>query len=72
MLRAGKIAVVETSLRGLPAAGVTAHGAWRADLQSRGCMASCFAEVEVDIETGKIRPIKMVAGAWTAVCHLIA
>ena len=44
----------------LPAAGVTAHGVWRQDLQSRGVHGVCFAEVEVDVETGKIRPIKMV------------
>lgn len=44
----------------LPAAGVQAHGEWRQDLQSRGVHGVCFAEVEVDVETGKIRPIKMV------------
>jgi xanthine dehydrogenase YagR molybdenum-binding subunit len=44
----------------LPAAGVTAHGVWRQDLQSRGVHGICFAEVEVDVETGKVRPIKMV------------
>jgi xanthine dehydrogenase YagR molybdenum-binding subunit len=44
----------------LPAAGVTAHGEWRQDLQSRGVHGVCFAEVEVDVETGKVRPIKMV------------
>jgi xanthine dehydrogenase YagR molybdenum-binding subunit len=44
----------------LPAAGVTSHGEWRADLQSRGVHGVCFAEVEVDVETGHIKPIKMV------------
>jgi xanthine dehydrogenase YagR molybdenum-binding subunit len=44
----------------LPAAGVTAHGEWRQELQSRGVHGVCFAEVEVDIETGKVRPVKMV------------
>jgi xanthine dehydrogenase YagR molybdenum-binding subunit len=44
----------------LPAAGVTAHGEWRQDLQGRGVHGVCFAEVEVDVETGKIRPLKMV------------
>jgi xanthine dehydrogenase YagR molybdenum-binding subunit len=44
----------------LPAAGVTAHGEWRQDLQGRGVHGVCFAEVEVDVETGKVRPIKMV------------
>lgn len=44
----------------LPAAGVRSHGEWRADLQSRGIHGVCFAEVEVDVETGHIKPIKMV------------
>jgi len=44
----------------LPAAGVAAHGEWRSDLQARGVHGVCFAEVEIDIETGKVRPIKMV------------
>src|SRR6185295_7571139 len=44
----------------LPAAGIVAHGVWRSDLQSRGVHGVCFAEVEVDVETGHIRPIKMV------------
>jgi xanthine dehydrogenase YagR molybdenum-binding subunit len=44
----------------LPAAGITSHGQWRADLQARGVHGACFAEVEVDVETGYVRPIKMV------------
>jgi xanthine dehydrogenase YagR molybdenum-binding subunit len=44
----------------LPAAGVTGHGVWRSDLQARGVHGACFAEVEVDVETGFIKPIKMV------------
>jgi xanthine dehydrogenase YagR molybdenum-binding subunit len=44
----------------LPAAGVKARGEWRQDLQSRGVHGVCFAEVEVDVETGHVRPIKMV------------
>lgn len=44
----------------LPAAGITAHGEWRSDLQSRGIHGASFAEVEVDVETGHIKPIKMV------------
>ena len=44
----------------LPAAGITSHGEWRADLQARGVHGVSFAEVEVDVETGHIRPIKMV------------
>ncbi len=44
----------------LPAAGITSHGEWRADLQARGVHGVAFAEVEVDVETGHIRPVKMV------------
>ena len=44
----------------LPAAGITAHGEWRSDLQARGVHGVCFAEVEVDVETGHVKPIKMV------------
>jgi len=44
----------------LPAAGITSHGEWRLDLQARGVHGACFAEVEVDVETGHIKPIKMV------------
>jgi len=44
----------------LPAAGLTSHGEWRADLQSHGIHGVAFAEVEVDVETGHIKPIKMV------------
>ena len=44
----------------LPAGGITSHGEWRADLQARGIHGVCFAEVEVDVETGHVQPIKMV------------
>jgi len=44
----------------LPPAGIVAHGVWRADLQTRGVHGVVFAEVEVDVETGKVRPIKML------------
>ena len=44
----------------LPAAGITVRGEWRSDLQARGVHGVSFAEVEVDVETGKVRPIKMV------------
>jgi xanthine dehydrogenase YagR molybdenum-binding subunit len=44
----------------LPSAGVTGHGEWSPDLAGSGVHGACFAEVEVDVETGHIRPIKMV------------
>jgi xanthine dehydrogenase YagR molybdenum-binding subunit len=50
----------QQAVAALPAAGITSHGEWRADLQSRGVHGVCFAEVEVDVETGYVKPIKMV------------
>jgi xanthine dehydrogenase YagR molybdenum-binding subunit len=44
----------------LPPAGVVAHGVWRSELQTRGVHGVVFAEVEVDVETGKVRPVKML------------
>jgi len=50
----------QQAVAALPAAGITSHGEWRADLQARGVHGVCFAEVEVDVETGHVKPIKMV------------
>lgn len=44
----------------LPAAGITAHGEWRQELQATGVHGVSFAEVEVDVETGHVKPLKMV------------
>jgi xanthine dehydrogenase YagR molybdenum-binding subunit len=44
----------------LPAAGIAARGEWRSELAGSGVHGVCFAEVEVDVETGHVRPIKMV------------
>jgi xanthine dehydrogenase YagR molybdenum-binding subunit len=56
----GKSLAWKQACASLPAAGITAHGVWRSDLQARGIHGVCFAEVEVDVETGHVRPIKMV------------
>ena len=56
----GKTIAWKQACAALPAAGITSHGVWRSELQSRGVHGVCFAEVEVDVETGKVRPIKMV------------
>src|SRR5207244_11525872 len=56
----GKTIAWKQACAALPAAGITSHGVWRSDLQGRGVHGVCFAEVEVDVETGKVRPIKMV------------
>jgi xanthine dehydrogenase YagR molybdenum-binding subunit len=56
----GRSVTWQEACASLPAAGITGHGEWRSDLQTRGVHGACFAEVEVDVETGLIKPIKMV------------
>jgi xanthine dehydrogenase YagR molybdenum-binding subunit len=41
-------------------AGISARGEWKMGLSGSGTHGACFAEVEVDVETGQVRPIKMV------------
>ena len=43
----------------LGAAGITARGEWNSSLAGNGVHGAQFAEVEVDIETGKVRVLKM-------------
>jgi xanthine dehydrogenase YagR molybdenum-binding subunit len=56
----GKTIAWKQACAALPPAGIVAHGVWRSDLQTRGVHGVVFAEVEVDVETGKVRPIKML------------
>lgn len=56
----GKSIAWKQACAALPPAGLTAHGVWRSDLQARGVHGVAFAEVEVDVETGKVRPIKLL------------
>ncbi|MEP6708386.1 MAG: xanthine dehydrogenase family protein molybdopterin-binding subunit, partial [Pyrinomonadaceae bacterium] len=56
----GKSVSWQQAAAALPSAGITARGEWRSDLQSSGVHGACFAEVEVDTETGRVRAIKMV------------
>ena len=56
----GKTITWKQACAALPAAGVIGHGEWRQDLQASGIHGAAFAEVEVDVETGHIRPIKLV------------
>jgi xanthine dehydrogenase YagR molybdenum-binding subunit len=44
----------------LPASGISVRGEWKANLAASGVHGVCFAEVEVDVETGRIRPLKMI------------
>jgi xanthine dehydrogenase YagR molybdenum-binding subunit len=43
----------------LPAGGLSARGVWKPGLSERGVHGASFAEVEVDIETGKVRVTRM-------------
>src|SRR5437870_10871684 len=56
----GKSIAWKQACAALPPSGLTAHGVWRSDLQARGVHGVAFAEVEVDVETGKVRPIKLL------------
>ncbi len=44
----------------LPAAGISERGEWKENLAGSRVHGACFAEVEVDTETGHVKPIKMV------------
>ncbi len=57
---AGKSLAWKQACAALPASGVSARGEWKEGLSARGVHGACFAEVEVDVETGFVRPIKMV------------
>ncbi|HYP52664.1 MAG TPA: xanthine dehydrogenase family protein molybdopterin-binding subunit [Pyrinomonadaceae bacterium] len=56
----GKSLTWKQACAALPAAGLAARGEWKPGLSERGVHGACFAEVEVDVETGYIRPVKMV------------
>ena len=56
----GKSMAWKQACNALPAAGLSEKGVWKADLAGRGVHGACFAEVEVDTETGHVKPIKMV------------
>src|SRR5882762_3070095 len=56
----GKTLLWKQACAALPAAGITAHGEWRSDLQDHGIHGASFAEVEIDVETGHVRPIKLI------------
>ncbi|MBX5477754.1 MAG: xanthine dehydrogenase family protein molybdopterin-binding subunit [Pyrinomonas methylaliphatogenes] len=56
----GKSLTWRQACAALPPAGITAQGEWKANLAASGVHGVCFAEVEVDMETGHVRPIKMV------------
>ncbi|HEY0079267.1 MAG TPA: xanthine dehydrogenase family protein molybdopterin-binding subunit [Pyrinomonadaceae bacterium] len=56
----GKSLTWKQACAALPASGISARGEWKPGLSERGVHGCCFAEVEVDVETGYVRPVKMV------------
>jgi xanthine dehydrogenase YagR molybdenum-binding subunit len=56
----GKTLSWKQACAALPSAGVAARGQWQPGLAGTGVHGVCFAEVEVDVETGRVRPVKMV------------
>jgi xanthine dehydrogenase YagR molybdenum-binding subunit len=56
----GKSLAWKQACAALPSTGVKAHGEWQSNLAASGVHGVCFAEVEVDTETGHVRPVKMV------------
>ena len=56
----GKSLAWKQACAALPSAGISARGEWKQNLASTGVHGVCFAEVEVDVETGHVQPIRMV------------
>lgn len=44
----------------LPSSGISARGEWKPGLSEKGVHGASCAEVEVDVETGRIRPLRIV------------
>ncbi|MGD0141324.1 MAG: xanthine dehydrogenase family protein molybdopterin-binding subunit [Tepidisphaeraceae bacterium] len=44
----------------LPAAGIAVRGEWKPGLSAGGAHGACFAEVEVDTETGHVQVVRMI------------
>jgi xanthine dehydrogenase YagR molybdenum-binding subunit len=55
----GKAVSWKQACASLPAAGLSARGNWKPGLSGNGTHGASFAEVEVDVETGKVRVVKM-------------
>jgi xanthine dehydrogenase YagR molybdenum-binding subunit len=56
----GKSLSWQQACAALPAAGISVRGEWMAGLSSAGAHGACFAEVEVDTETGHVQVLRMV------------
>jgi xanthine dehydrogenase YagR molybdenum-binding subunit len=66
MFRGGSVSAGEKKLSwkqacaALPPGGVAERGEWTMGLSDTGTHGAAFAEVEVDVETGRVRPVKIV------------
>jgi xanthine dehydrogenase YagR molybdenum-binding subunit len=56
----GKPITWKQACQALPAAGLSTRGEWKPGLSDGGVHGVAFADVEVDVETGHIQPIKIV------------
>jgi len=56
----GKTLAWKEACASLPQAGISVQGKWQTGLSSRGAHGACFAEVEVDVETGHIKCTKLL------------
>jgi xanthine dehydrogenase YagR molybdenum-binding subunit len=56
----GKSLKWEQACAALPPGGISVRGEWQRGLSSSGTHGACFAEVEVDTETGHVQPVRMV------------
>jgi xanthine dehydrogenase YagR molybdenum-binding subunit len=45
----------------LPAGGISVRGEWQEGLSSTGTHGACFAEVQVDVETGHVQVMRMAS-----------
>lgn len=59
ILGAGKSLSWKQACAALPANGLSVRGEWSANLAGNGAHGASFAEVEVDMETGHVKVVKM-------------
>jgi xanthine dehydrogenase YagR molybdenum-binding subunit len=55
----GKSLTWQQACAALPPGGLSATGQWQSELAGHGAHGASFAEVEVDVETGHVRVVKM-------------
>jgi len=56
----GKTLPWKQACAALPASGVSERGEWKPGLSDKGVHGATCAEVEVDVETGRVQPIRVV------------